>query len=116
MVEERQDVVASPGHGAAELGDLLQPGRDAAAYRVDQLGHGLFAAAPVGIGVGGDDLLVDQPGDPDGEVFLGVEHPGQSVVLARREQLKTGAGDTANPIQRIAGVTAPGTAAAAAVL
>jgi hypothetical protein len=100
VVEERQDVVASPGQGAAELGDLLQPGRYAAAYRVDQPGHGLFAAAAVGIGVGGDDLLVDQPGDPDGEVFLGVEHAAESVVLASREQLTTGAGDAANPIQR----------------
>ena len=100
MVEERQDVVASAPQGAAELGDLVESCGDAAADRVDEPGHRVFAAATVRVGVGGDDLLVDQPGDPDGEVFLGVEHAAESVVLASREQLKTGAGDAANPIQR----------------
>ncbi|MBE5463021.1 hypothetical protein E3G69_000288 [Mycobacteroides abscessus] len=44
VVDEGQDVVASTPEGAAELGDLLRPGRYAAAYRVDQLGHCLLAA------------------------------------------------------------------------
>ena len=41
-----------------------------------------------GIGVGGDDFLIDQPGDLDREVFVAVKHLGQPGVLARGEQLQ----------------------------
>ena len=87
MVEERQDVMASAPQGAAELGDLLQSCGHAAADRFDQPGHRQFAGAPVRVGVGGDDLLVDHVGDLDGDVLVGVEHAAQPVVLAGREQL-----------------------------
>ena len=97
----------APPQGAAELGDLLQPGGHAAADGVDQCGHRAFPATPVGVGVGGDDLLVDHVGDLDPEVFVGVQHAGQPVVLARREQLKAGAGDVPDSVERISGVPAP---------
>ena len=41
-------------------------------------------------------------------MLVGIEHTAQPGVLARREQLKAGAGDTPNPIERIAGLAAPG--------
>src|SRR6185503_11404136 len=63
--------------------------------------------APVGIGVGSDDLLINQPGDLDREVLLAVERLGEAGVLAGREQLDSGAGDAPNPVERVAGVTAP---------
>jgi hypothetical protein len=61
----------------------------------------------VGIGVGGDDLLVDHIGDFDGEVFLGVERGGQPFVLPGREQLDAGSGDAADAVERISGMAAP---------
>jgi integrase len=36
------------------------------------------------VGVGGDDLLIDQPGNLDREVLLGVESVGEASVLALR--------------------------------
>jgi hypothetical protein len=52
VVEEGENVLAAPPKGAAELGDLLQPCRHAAADRVDHRGQGTLAAAAVRIGVG----------------------------------------------------------------
>jgi hypothetical protein len=63
-------------------------------------------SAAVRISVGGDDLPVDQPGDLDGEVFVGVEHAGQPGVLAGREQVQAGAGDASDAVEGIAGVAA----------
>ena len=83
------------------------PGRHATANRFDQSGHCLLAATPVRIGVGGDDFLIDQPGDLDREVFVAVKHLGQPGVLARGEQLHAGSGDARDPIKRVAGVSAP---------
>ena len=59
------------------------------------------------MGVGGDDLLIDQPGELDGEVLVGVENAGEVGVLASREQLQAGAGDAPNPAKRVAGMTTP---------
>src|SRR6478672_12543031 len=84
-----------------------QSGRYPASDRVDQPGHCSLTAAPVGIGVGGDDLLIDQPGELDGEVLVGVENAGEAGVLASREQLQAGAGDAPNPVERVAGMTTP---------
>jgi len=61
----------------------------------------------VGVGVGGDDLLVDQPGNLDCEVLLGVENTVEAGVLAGGEQLDPGAGDAPDAIERVAGVAAP---------
>jgi hypothetical protein len=58
VVEERQNVGAAALQGAPELSDLLQPGGHHAAYRINEPDHCLFAAAPVRIGVGSDDLLI----------------------------------------------------------
>ena len=74
MVKEGQDVGSAAPQGAAALGDLLQSGWHATADRGDQPGHGILAAASVRIGVGGDDLLIDQPGDLDRGVFVGIEN------------------------------------------
>ncbi len=57
--------------------------------------------------VGGDDLLLDQPGALDGEVLVAVKHLGQPGVLARGEQLRAGSGDAPDPIKRVASVSAP---------
>ena len=73
---------------------------------IDQPGHRVLPAAAVRVSVGGDDLLIDHIGDLDGEVFLGVEHAGQAVVLAGGKQLDAGAGDALDPIQRIPGAPA----------
>ncbi len=62
---------------------------------------------PVGVGVGGDDLLIDQPGDFDREVLLDVENSAEPGVLMGREQPQTGAGDAPNPVERIPGVPTP---------
>ncbi|KPN47236.1 hypothetical protein BKG74_05400 [Mycobacteroides chelonae] len=61
----------------------------------------------VRVGVGGDDLLIDQPGDLDGEMVVAVEHLGQPGVLAWGEQLQAGSGDAPDPIERVTGVSAP---------
>ena len=84
-----------------------QSGRHATANRFDQSCHCLLAATPVRIGVGGDDFLIDQPGDLDREVLVAVKHLGQPRVLARGEQLQAGSGDAPDPIKRVAGVSAP---------
>jgi hypothetical protein len=96
VVEEGQDVGAAAPQGAAELGDLLQSCGHGSAERFDQPGHCVFAAAAIRVGVGGDDLLIDQPGDFHGEVFVDIEHAGQPGVLAGGEQLDAGAGDAAD--------------------
>ena len=59
------------------------------------------------MGVGGDDFLIDHVCHLDRDVFLGVEHAGQPVMLAGRKQLRAGAGDAPNPIQWVAGMAAP---------
>ena len=107
MVEEGQDVVAAAPQGAAELGDLVEPGGHGASDRLDQRCHRAFTATAVRVGVGGDDLLVDHIRDLDGEVLLDVEHAGQAVVLASGEQLQAGSGEAPDPIQRVTGVPAP---------
>jgi hypothetical protein len=107
VVEEREDVVAAAPQGAAELGDLFESCGHAAADRVDQPAHRLLAGAAVGVGVGGDDLLVDHVGHLDRDVFVGVEHAGQPVVLARREKVCAGAGDAPDPVERVTGVPSP---------
>jgi hypothetical protein len=81
-----------------------QFGRHAAPDRVDQRGHGFLAAAPVRVAIGGNDLLIDQPGDLDREVFLGVEHASQPSVLTCGEQLESGTGDTPDAVERITSV------------
>ena len=73
MVEVSQYVWAAAVQGAPELGNLFQSGGYPASDRVDQCRHCFLAALAVRVGVGGDDLLVDQPGDLDGEVLVGVE-------------------------------------------
>ena len=60
-------------------------------------GHRAFPAAAVRVSVGGDDLLIDHICEFDGEVFLGVEHGGQAVVLAGRKAAGCGCGRCAPP-------------------
>jgi hypothetical protein len=69
-------------------------------------GQGSFAAAPIRVSVGGDDLLIDHVGDLDRDVLVGVKHAGQPMVLAHRQQLDSGAGNAPDPIQRVAGMAA----------
>src|SRR6516225_5610299 len=107
MVEEGQDVGAAAPQCVPELGDLLQSGRHAAADRLDHCGQGAFAAGPIRVGVGGDDLLIDQPGDLDGEVLVAVKHDGEPVVLAGGQQTQSGSGDAPDPVERVAGVSTP---------
>jgi hypothetical protein len=71
------------------------------ADRVDQHSHRLLATTTVSIGIGGDDLLINQLGDADREVLISVEHTAEAGVLACKEQLQAGAGDAPDPIQRI---------------
>lgn len=50
----------------------------------------------LGSPVGGDDLLIDHVGHLHGVVLIGVEHAGQAVMLAGREQLDSGARDASD--------------------
>jgi len=68
------------------LGNLVDAGGDAAADRLDQLGHRLFPAAAVGVSVRGDDLSIDHVGDLHGEVLVGVGARGRLGAGARIEQ------------------------------
>lgn len=70
MVEVGQYIVAAAPQGAAELRQFLQGVGDTAAQRGDDRGHHGFAAVPVGVGVGGDQSLVEAPAQLDGEVVL----------------------------------------------
>ena len=40
-------------------------------------------------------------------MFVDIEHAGQPVMLAGRKQLRAGAGDAADAVERISGVPAP---------
>lgn len=53
-VEERQDVIAAPGQGAAQRGDLDRTGGNGGADRLDPAGHDLPPLSPAGGAVGGD--------------------------------------------------------------
>jgi hypothetical protein len=54
--------------------------------------------AAVGVSVGGDDLLIDQPRDFDREMLVGVENAAEAGVLAGGEQLQAGAGDAPDAV------------------
>lgn len=68
MVELGQHVGAASLEGAAELGQFLKYGRNAAAQGVDDRGHHCLAAASVGVRVGGDQALVEGPAQFDFKV------------------------------------------------
>lgn len=69
-IEEREDVGSALLHGAAELADLDQRGRNTGDARVDHVTHHLFGLLLVGLAVGRDDALVDAPGRFDLDVLL----------------------------------------------
>ena len=105
MVEEGQDVVAAAPEGAAELSDLLEAGGHAAADGVDQPGHRLFPAAPIGVGVGRDDALIDAPGEHHRQVCVVGEYCGEPGLLAATQQRESGPQDAARPVERVTAVT-----------
>ena len=92
--------------GAAELGQFLQPGGHAAAQRVDQRTHHGFGAAAVGLTVGGDEALVDTPGDQHWQMVVIGENSIQSGLLASVKQRVSGAQGTPGPVERIPGAAA----------
>ena len=55
------------------------------------------------VSVGGDDVLVDPPGDLDGGVILVGEHRVESGFLLLGEQRCSGVQGAAGAIQRVAG-------------
>ena len=86
MVEVGQYVGAAAPQGAPELGQFLQLFGNAAAQRGDGRGHHGLAATSVGVGVGGDHLLVEALADLDAEVVLVGENGFQPGLLACAEQ------------------------------
>lgn len=84
--KKRQHVGAAAPQGAAQLCQFLKRGGHAVPQRVDDCGHHGLAATPVRLAVGGDDALVDAPGDDDGEVVVVVEHRGEPGLLSAAEQ------------------------------
>lgn len=107
LVEVGEDVSGASCQSAAESAQLGQGGRDAAAQRVD---HGLecvLPGGPVGVAVGGDDVLVDGPGDLDDHVLLvSGERSVDPGALPIGEERLTGVQSTADPIERVAGMAA----------
>ena len=65
---EGQHVGVSALPGSAELGQLFQPGGNCGTLGIDDRGHHGLSAAPVRVGMGGDDPLVDAPGHGDRDV------------------------------------------------
>ena len=91
MGEVGQHVGSAAVQGASEGGKLLQSGGEPGAEGVDQSGQAIPAVAGVGVGVGGDDLLVDVPGHLDREMGVVGEHRLKSSPLPGGEQLQAGA-------------------------
>jgi site-specific DNA recombinase len=58
-------------------GQLFQPGGNCGAQGVDDRGHHGLSTAPIRVGIGGDDPLVDAPGHGDRDVAVVGEHAGQ---------------------------------------
>jgi hypothetical protein len=58
-------------------GQLFQPGGNCGAQGVDDRGHHGLSMAPIRVGIGGDDPLVDAPGHGDRDVAVVGEHAGQ---------------------------------------
>ncbi len=89
MVEVGQHVGASALQGSAELGQTSRPGGTCGAQGVDDRGHRGLSPAPIRVGLGGDDPLVDAPGRGDrdvaavGERWSTVIVGGCSVFTAR---------------------------------
>jgi hypothetical protein len=80
MVEVGQHVGASALQGSPELGQLFRPGGNCGAQGVDDRGHHGLSAAPIRVGIGGDDPLVDAPGHGDRDVAAVGEHRSTVIV------------------------------------
>lgn len=101
MVEVGKHVGAAPPQRAAELGQFLERVGEAVAQGDDDRGHHGFAAAAVGLGVGGDQALVEAPAQLDREVGLIGENGFQSGFLARIEQRIAGAQRAPHTVERV---------------
>jgi hypothetical protein len=104
--EVGQDVVAAPLQGPSEGGEFVEAGRDRRAQVVDHAGEQCLAFAGIGVGVGGDDLLVDQPGHLDWGVGVVGEHRLEAGLLAGGEQRGAGAQGAAGAVERVTGSAA----------
>jgi hypothetical protein len=76
VVEVGEHVGAAALQGSAELGQLFQPGGNSGTQGIDDRGHHGLSAAPIRVGMGGDDSLVDAPGHGDRDV-AGSANTGQ---------------------------------------
>mgnify|MGYP000059121249 FL=1 len=87
MIEVSQDVSGSAFERSAQRDELGQAPRYARGGQCIDFGlHQGLAADFVGIAVGVDDVLVDAPGDLEGNVFLAGEQVEDLVLLAWGEQ------------------------------
>ena len=108
MIEERQDVVTTLVQGPPELRQFLQSFRDAGLDRVDQLRQRPAASGPVLVAVGGNDVLVETPGDLDLGVILDGKQGIQADVLPCGEQPDAG---LKKPAGLVEGIVAAASAA-----
>ena len=87
MIEVSQDVSGSAFERSAQRDELGQAPRYARGGQCIDFGlHQGLAADFVGIAVGVDDVLVDAPGDLEGNVVLAGEQVEDLVLLAWGEQ------------------------------
>ena len=87
VVEVGQDVPGSAFERSSQCDDLREGARDARVAKTGYIGsHQGRTADSVGITVGVDDVLVDAPGDFEGDVAVAGEQVEYLVLLTWREQ------------------------------
>ena len=84
----------------------VEGGGDGVGERVDQRGHQLAAAPPVGFAVGADHALVDAPGDLDLDVIVAGEQGVEPLDLVVGEQPGAGVQHAPGGVERITGAAA----------
>ena len=90
VVEVGQNVGSASGQGAAQAGDLLDPGWHAGGDLADQAAYQAFALGGVGVAVGADHLLVDRPGHLHGRMALVSEQRVEALSLMHGDQAEPG--------------------------
>lgn len=108
VVEVGEDVPGSAFEYPARCDDLSEGARDARIAEMVYFGldPGL-ARTCVGRAVCIDDVLVDAPGDFEGDVAIAGEQVGYLVLLARRELVSPGVEHTVGLVQGIRGTPTP---------